>query len=134
MEWILESTQHESLFCSLTSFLDQHGFSELEKALQLYTNTHAEYICKEKATAAKIKIDDIYFLELQTYTITIHTEPATYQKYSSLADELRYSCLHMNLSDVGKTILFLWIKFAESTFIGLKNRNFQRHFFFKMAY
>ena len=90
MDWIQELTQKESLCCSLTAFLDQHGFSGLEKALQIYTNTQAEYICKTKASVTRIKMDDIYYLEIQTHTITIHTEHAAYQKYGSLADELKF--------------------------------------------
>ena len=57
MDWIQELTQKESLCYSLTAFLDQHGFSGLEKALQLYSNTQAEYICKTKATVTRIKIN-----------------------------------------------------------------------------
>lgn len=90
MDWIQELTQKESLCCSLTAFLDQHGFSGLEKALQLYSNTQAEYICKTKAAVTRIKIDDIDYLEIQTHTITIHTEHGIYQKYGSLADEQKF--------------------------------------------
>ena len=90
MDWIQELTQKESLCCSLATFLDQHGFSGLEKALQLYSNTQAEYIYKTKATVTRIKIDDIDYLEIQTHTITIHTEHGNYQKYGSLTDELKF--------------------------------------------
>lgn len=90
MDWIQELTQKESLCCSLTDFLDQHGFSGLEKALQLYTNTQAEYIYKAKTAVTRIKMYDIYYLEIRTHTITIHTEQSTYQKYGSLADELKF--------------------------------------------
>ena len=90
MDWIQELTHNESLCCYLDTFLDQHGFSGLEKALQLYSNTQAEYICKTKAAVTRIKIDDIYYLEIQTHTITIHTEYGIYQKYGSLADELKF--------------------------------------------
>lgn len=90
MDWIQELTHNESLICSLNTFLDQHGFSGLEKALQLYSNIQAEYICKTKAAVTKIKMDDIYYLEIQTHTITIHTGHGTYQKYGSLADELKF--------------------------------------------
>ncbi len=94
MDWIQELMQKESLYCSLTAFLDQHGFSGLEKALQLYSNTQAEYICKTKATVTRIKMADIYYLEIQTHIITIHTEQRTYQKYGSLIDEQKFLAPH----------------------------------------
>lgn len=53
---IQELIQNESLCCSLATFLDQHGFSGLEKALQLYSNTQAEYICKTKATVTRTQL------------------------------------------------------------------------------
>lgn len=90
MDWIQKLTQNESLCCTLTGFLDQHGFSGLEEALQLYSNTQAEYICKTKEAVTRLKIEDIYYLEIQTHTITIHTEHGTYQKYGSLTDELKF--------------------------------------------
>ena len=90
MNWIQKLTQNESLHYSLTAFLDQHGFSGLEKALQLYSNTQAEYICKTKNTVTKIKIDDINYLEIQTHTITVHTEHGIYQKYGSLTNEQKF--------------------------------------------
>ena len=90
MNWIQKLTQNESLHYYLTAFLDQHGFSGLEKALQLYSNTQAEYICKTKNTVTKIKIDDINYLEIQTHTITVHTEHGIYQKYGSLTNEQKF--------------------------------------------
>lgn len=90
MDWIQELIHNESLSCSLNTFLDQHGLSGLEKALQLYSNVQAEYICKTKPVVTRIKIDDIYYLEIQTHTITIHTEHGDYQKYGSLTDELKF--------------------------------------------
>lgn len=90
MDWIQELTQNESLRCSLTAFLDQHGFPGLEKALQLYSTTQAEYICKTKTTVTRIEVDNIYYLEIQVHTITIHTEHGIYQKYGSLTDELKF--------------------------------------------
>ncbi len=90
MDWIQELTHNESLSCSLNTFLDQHGLSGLEKALQLYSSTQAEYICKMKSAVTKIKVEDIYYLEIQTHTITIHTEHGIYQKYGSLTDELKF--------------------------------------------
>ncbi|WP_286153235.1 LytTR family DNA-binding domain-containing protein [Sporofaciens musculi] len=90
MDWIQELIQKESLCCSLTAFLDQHGFPGLEKALQLYSNTQTEYIYKTKAAIIRIKIGDIYFMKIQTHNITIHTEHGIYQKYGSLTDEQKF--------------------------------------------
>ena len=90
MDWIRELARKDSLCGTLTAFLDQHGFSGLEKALQLYSDTQAEYICKTKAAVTRIKISDIYYLEIQTHAITIHTEHASYQKYGSLTDEQKF--------------------------------------------
>lgn len=89
MEWIQELAQNESLYRFLVAFLNQHGFSGLEKALQLYSNTQKKYICKTKTTVARIKIDDIYYLGIQKHTITIHTEHGAYQKYGSLTNEMK---------------------------------------------
>lgn len=90
MDWIQALIQDKSLSCSLTTFLAQYGFPGLEKALQLYSNTQAEYICKTKEAVIRININDIYYMEIQTHTITIYTEHGTYQKYGSLADELKF--------------------------------------------
>lgn len=87
MDWIQELVQTESLHGTLTAFLKQHGLSGLEEALQIYSNIQKEYICKSKGAITRIKIADIYYLEIRTHTITIHTQHGTYQKYGSLAHE-----------------------------------------------
>ncbi len=87
MDWLQELTHSESLRHTLTAFLDQHGLTGLEQALKLYTDTQQTYICRTRSSVSKIKIADIYYLEIQTHTITIHTQNETYQKYGSLADE-----------------------------------------------
>ena len=94
VNWIQELTQTEALQCTLTAFLEQHGISGLEKALQLYSNTQQEYICKTKSGITKIKIGDIYYLEIQTHTITIYTEHGSYRKYGSLTDEQKLLSPH----------------------------------------
>ena len=138
MNWIQELTQKESLCCSLTVFLDQHGFSGLEKALQLYSNTQAEYICKTKAAVTRIKIDDIYYLEIQTHTITIHTGHATYQKYGSLADEMKFlapyrfircrqNCLvSLEKSKAFATTPSIWPIISSFTWASVMHRRFWR--------
>jgi len=90
MDWIQEITQTESIQNTLTAFLNQHGFAGLEKALNYYSAMQPEYICKTKAAVTRIKIDNIYYLEIHTHTITIHTGQGIYQKYGSLADELKF--------------------------------------------
>ena len=87
MDWLQELTQSESLQHTLTAFLDQHGLTGLEQALKHYTDTQQTYICKTRSSVSKIKIADIYYLEIRTHTITIHTQYETYHKYGSLADE-----------------------------------------------
>lgn len=87
MNWLQELTQSESLQNTLTTFLNQYGLSGLENALHLYKNLQQEYICKTKTTTSKINIIDIYYLEIRTHTITVHTQHGSYQKYGSLTDE-----------------------------------------------
>lgn len=82
MDWIQELAQNKSLCCSLTAFLGQHGFSGLEKALQL----SIKHTSRQRLPLPE-KIYDIYCLEIQTHIIAIHIEQSTYQKYSSLTDE-----------------------------------------------
>lgn len=89
MNWIHELEQSESLQNTLTTFLNQYGLSGLENALHLYTNLQQEYICKTKTTTSKVNIIDIYYLEIRTHTITVHTQHGSYQKYGSLTDEER---------------------------------------------
>lgn len=87
MDWIQELVQAESLHDTLTAFLKRHGVSGLEEALRLYSNRQKEYMYKSKTAITRIKIADIYYLEIRTHTITIHTQHGTYQKYGSLTDE-----------------------------------------------
>lgn len=87
MNWKHELEQSESLQNTLTTFLNQYGLSGLENALQLYTNLQQEYICRTKTSTSKINLIDIYYLEIRTHTITVHTQHGSYRKYGSLTDE-----------------------------------------------
>ena len=87
MDWIQEMAQAENLHNTLNAFLDQYGLSGLENALNHYSAMQSEYICKTESGITKIKIADIYYLEIRTHTITIHTQDGIYQKYGSLTDE-----------------------------------------------
>ncbi len=89
VNWIQELNQTKLLQDALTVFLDQYGFSGLEQALTLYSNMQSEYICKTKTTISKIKICDIYYLQIKAHTITIYTRYGSYQKYGSLTEEQR---------------------------------------------
>ncbi len=90
MNWKRELEHSESLQNTLTTFLDFYGLSGLEEALSLYTGMHQEYICRTKTTISKITITDIYYLEIHTHTITVHTQHGTYQKYGSLTEEEKH--------------------------------------------
>lgn len=87
MNWIQKLSQTKSLQNILTIFLDQYGIDGLEKALNYYSSMQPEYICKTKSTISKIKIDDIYYLEIQTHAISIYTQHGIYRKYGSLSEE-----------------------------------------------
>lgn len=87
MNWMLELTQDKVLQDTLTHFLNQYGFSGLKEALLQYSKFEQNYICKTKTSISKFKISDIYYLEIRTHTITLHTQHGVYQKYGSLAKE-----------------------------------------------
>ena len=95
MNWLKELSSNKNLHANLSGFLEQYGLSGLEYALQLYQNTHQKYICKTKKNISQINIYDIYYLEIQKHNITIHTQFETFQKYGTLANELK------NLSPFG---------------------------------
>lgn len=89
MNWLKELSANKNLHTNLSAFLDQHGISGLEDALQLYNNTHQKYICKTKESISQINIYDIYYLEIRKHNITIHAQHETYQKYGTLSNELK---------------------------------------------
>lgn len=89
MNWLQELLLDRKMKMNLTIFLKHYGIAGLEQALQFYTNMQQEYICKTKTSISKIKLYDIYFLEIQNHNITIHTNHGTYQKYGSLNNELK---------------------------------------------
>ena len=104
---------------TISTFLTQYGTSGLKHALQLYINTHQEYICKTRFSISKINISDIYYMEIQEHQITINTQHGTYHKYGSLNTELKIlssygftKCAQNRIVSLGKfaryvlTILF----------------------------
>lgn len=74
---------------TISNFLKQYGTSGLKHALQLYINTHQEYICRTRSSISKINISDIYYMEIQEHQITIYTQHGKYHKYGTLNNELK---------------------------------------------
>ncbi len=90
MNWLQELLSDKDIVTHLSAFLKRYGKSGLLQALQTYTNIQQTYICKTKNTLSKINIDDIFYLEINKHTITIHTDSNVHQKYGSLNHELKY--------------------------------------------
>ena len=89
MDWLQEITNNKTLQNNLTRFLKTYGTSGLNQALAFYADMQQEYICKTRTSISKIKICDIYYLEIQEHNITIHTLDNTYTKYGTLNAELK---------------------------------------------
>ncbi len=115
MNWLKELSENKNLHTYLSAFLDQHGMSGLEKALQLYQNTQQKYICKTKESLSQIDIYDIYYLEIRKHDISIHTSHETYHKYGTLSRELKA------LSSYG------FIKCSQSCIVSLSKIKSIRH-------
>lgn len=73
----------------ISNFIGQYGTSGLKHALQLFINTHQEYICRTRSSISKINISDIYYMEIQEHRITIYTQHGNYHKYGTLNNELK---------------------------------------------
>lgn len=137
-----------SLQSTLSSFIEKYGASGLEQALQLYTDMQQEYICKTKTSISKIKLCDIYYLEIQEHNITVHTQHGIYQKYGTLNNELKFlsqygfikcnqSCI-VSLSKIRTTQtnditlinnekLHMSRKYAPKVLIALRCKNFSKN-------
>lgn len=89
-EWQQELLNNQNLQHHLSGFISQFGISNIEHALQLYTDLHYEYICKTKSSISKFHIYDIYYLQIQGHHISIHTQHGIYRKYGTLAKESKF--------------------------------------------
>lgn len=107
MNWQKEFTNNKLLKDKVCDFLDIHGVAGLEQALQQYMDTHQEYLIKNKSSISKIKIRDIYYLDIQGHDIIVHTASGLYKKYGTLNEELE------TLSQYG------FIKCSQSCMISL---------------
>lgn len=90
MDWLQEIKNNKELKNNLISFLEAYGISGLEKALFSYVDMQQEYICKTKTSISKIKIHDIYYLQIRQHTISVHTSDGIYNKYGTLNQELQF--------------------------------------------
>ena len=102
-----ESQINAELQDTISTFLTQYGTSGLKHALQLYINTHQEYICRTRTSISKIHISDIYYMEIHEHQITIYTQHGNYHKYGTLINELK------SLSSYG------FIKCAQNRIVSL---------------
>lgn len=74
---------------NLDDFLEQYGILGLKQALQLYRDTQQEYICKTRSSISKIRIFDIYYMEIHEHQITIYSQDGIFHKYGTLNSELK---------------------------------------------
>lgn len=72
----------------ILTFIAVYGESGLQKAMQQYIDNQQIYIYKTKSCSARIKINDIYYLQSQQHNITLHTSHGIYKKYGALSQEL----------------------------------------------
>ena len=107
MTYTNESQIDIELNDTISNFLEQYGSSGLKQALQLYSNTQQEYICRTRTSISKIHISDIYYMEIREHQITIYTQHGTYHKYGTLNNELK------SLSSYG------FIKCAQNRIVSL---------------
>ncbi len=90
MHWLQDYPFNKSQQTNLSLFLKRYGISGLMCAIQSYTDMQQEYICKTRASLSRLKINDIFYLEIQEHTIAVHTQRGIYQKYGSLSNELKH--------------------------------------------
>lgn len=89
MTYTNESQIDIELNDTISNFLEQYGSSGLKQALQLYSNTQQEYICRTRTSISKFHISDIYYMEIREHQITIYTQHGIYHKYGTLNNELK---------------------------------------------
>lgn len=90
MDWLQEIHRNKEFQNHLIAFIKVYGIDGLEKALISYADMQQEYICKTKTSISKIKIQDIYYLQIRQHTISVHTSDAIYTKYGTLNQELKF--------------------------------------------
>lgn len=94
MNWLQELSNDKTLQTKFYDFLTSYGFSGLEQAMQVYADMQQDYFCNTKTSTSKIKIRDIYYLEIHGHNIVAHTEHDSFRKYGSLNNELKILSSH----------------------------------------
>lgn len=79
---------NKNLQSVILTFIAAYGESALQEAMQQYADSHQTYICRTKSQVTRIKIHDIYYLQINQHSISIHTSHGVYKKYGSLSQEL----------------------------------------------
>lgn len=88
MNCVKEIISDKSLQADFLAFYNSYGISGLKQAMKLYTDMQQEYICRTKTSISKIRIGDIYYLEIREHDISVYTSHGTYHKYGTLNKEL----------------------------------------------
>ncbi len=89
MNWFSKIRNDPDVSEILETFLDQFGMPGLTQSLLNYADTHSQYIYRTRSSVFKIKIENIFYLEIDGHDIRIHTQEGIYKKYGSLAQEAR---------------------------------------------
>ena len=94
MEQLHKLYENPAILQKLSQFLSIYGTESLEEAIDHFVATQEDYICKTKSSITRLKISDIYYLQIQGHQITIHTQENNYKKYGSLANEIKVLSNH----------------------------------------
>ncbi len=89
MTWMEEIINDKNLHTEFLSFYNKYGISGVKEALKLYADTQQKYICRTKSSISKLRIGDIYYLEIQSHNISVHTQNNIFHKYGTLNKELK---------------------------------------------
>jgi DNA-binding LytR/AlgR family response regulator len=83
-----KSDQMDEVNDIVKNFIKQYGVTGLKQALENYTQKNHSYIICTKESVTQIRIDEIYYLEIEGHHIHVHTEKEKYRKYGTLNKEL----------------------------------------------
>ena len=89
MNWLYELSNDKSLEKEIRLFYNTYGTSGIKEALKLYSNLQQEYICRTRKSVSKLRMDDIYYLEIEEHDISVFTSHGVYHKYGTLNQEMK---------------------------------------------